>query len=152
MHVYQDLATELKEIDARLKVKVCMESIILALDTFFAETSNYPKGCGDVFKSHMEEFHPNYLLYHVPSTIRNMQDIVCQRAGPACMNLSFCTEFHYKKLREYQKQNEFQENMFIALSSLATTSMLRVFSIIDTSIVMSMGWFTSNSHKLSKHG
>ena len=85
-HISNDLASELKDIDARLRVKIRMDSIILGMDKYFAETANYPKGCGDAFKAHMEEYNPDYLLYHTPSTKGNKQDIVYKCAGPAYMN------------------------------------------------------------------
>jgi len=104
-HVSQDLALELKAIDARLWVKVRMDNIILSIDKCFAETANYPKGCGDTFKAHMEEYHPDHILYHVPNTKGNRQDIVCMCSGPTYMNRPFYIEFLDKKLRAFNKQN-----------------------------------------------
>ena len=114
-HVSKDLSSELREIDARLRVKVKMDAIILAMDKCFAVTVNYPKGCSDVFKVHIEEYHSDHILCHILSTKGNRQDIVCMCAGPACMNRPYCIEFLDEKLRAHNKQSILQENMFIIL-------------------------------------
>ena len=137
-HISKDLSAELKEIDARLRVKVKMDDIILAMDKCFADTANYPKGCGDAFKGHMEEYHSDHILHHIPSTKGNRQDIICMCAGPACMNRPYCIEFLDKKLRAHNKQSILQENMFILLSSASIATMFRLFSIMEISIVMPM--------------
>ena len=49
-HISKDLSAELKEIDARLRVKVKMDDIFLAIDKYFTDAFNYSKGCSDAFK------------------------------------------------------------------------------------------------------
>ena len=70
-YVSQDLASELKNIDSRLRIKLCMNSIILGMDKYFAEIANYPKGYGDSFKVYIEKYYPNYLLHYITSTKGN---------------------------------------------------------------------------------
>ena len=142
----------MKDIDSRLRVKVRVDSIILAIDKCFAETANYPKVCGDGFKARLEDRDPTHLLYHVLSTKGNRQDIVCKHAGPAHVNRTFCIEFLDKKLRAYNKQRMLQEKMFMSLSSLAVTTMFRTISVLDAAIMMPMRWFTGHSHTLGKYG
>ena len=151
-HVSRDLSSELREIDARLRVKVKMDAIILAMDKCFAVTANYPKGCGDAFQAHMEERHSDHILHHVPSTKGNRQDIVCMCAGPAYMNRPYYIEFLDKKLRACNKQSMLQENMFIILSSVSIATMFRLFSIMEIAIIMPMRWFAGNSDKLANYG
>ena len=151
-HLTKDLKEELNEIDSRLRVKLSMDRIMFSLNKLFCLTSNYPKGEGDAFKACMEECHPDNILYHVPNTKGNRQDIICTCAGPACMNRPLCIEYLDKRFRAHEKDNILEENMYILLSSLSTTAMFRLFSIIDLSIVMPMRWFAGNSHLLSEHG
>ena len=129
-----------------------MDAIALGMDKCFAETANCPKGCSETFKAHMEECDPDHLLYHVPSTKDNRQDVFCMCARPACMNRPYCIEFLDKKLRAHKKQKMFQDNVFVILSSLATTSMFRMLIITDMVIVMPTRWFAGNSHELEEHG
>ena len=151
-HISSDLSTELKDVEARLRVKVRVYSIILAMDKCFSETSNYPQGCRKAFKARIEECHSSHLLHNVPSTKRNWQDIVYKCAGLAHVNRTFCVEFLDKKLRAYNKQSMLQENMLILLSSLAVTTMFRNLSILDAAIVMPVRWFTGHSYTLGKYG
>ena len=151
-HVSKDLSAELKEIDARLRVKVKMDDIILAMGKCFAEPANYPKGCGNAFKGHVEEYHPDHILYHIPSTKGDRQDMICMCTGPACMNRLYCIEFLDKKLHACDKQSILQENMFILLSSLLIATMFRLFSVVEIAIAMPMCWFAGNSHKLANYG
>ena len=97
-YISRYLSAELKDIDARLRIKIKADSIILALHKCFAETENYVKGYGDAFKGHMKEFHPNRILHHAPTIKGNRQDVVCECEGPACTNRAFCIEFLDKKL------------------------------------------------------
>ena len=101
-HVSKDLGEELKDIDARLRVKMSVDSIVLATEKCFSETSNFPKDDGDDFKVHMEECYLGHLLCHIPSTKGNRQDIAFQSVGPAFMGIPFCTEFLDRKLRSHQ--------------------------------------------------
>ena len=151
-HLTKDLKEELNEIDSRLRVKLSMDRIMLSLNKLFCLTSNYPKGEGDAFKACMEEHHPDNILYHVPNTKGSRQDIICTCAGPACMNRRLCIECLDKRFRAHDKDNILEENMYILLSSLSTTSMFRLFSIIDLLIVLPMRWFSGNSHLLSEYG
>ena len=91
-HLSQDLKEELNEVDARLRLKINMDSIVFALNKLFCLTNNYPKGNGDAFKAHMEEYHPDNILYHVTNAKGNLQDIACTCACPACVNRPLYTE------------------------------------------------------------
>ena len=53
-HMSKDLGQELKDADAAFRVKMSMNSIVLAIDKCFSETSKCPNGDGDAFKTHME--------------------------------------------------------------------------------------------------
>ena len=66
-HASKDLSTELKEIDSRLRANVKMDDVFLAIDKYFPNAANYPKGCGDAFKGHIEEYHLDHILCYVPS-------------------------------------------------------------------------------------
>ena len=82
-----------------------MDDIFLAIVKCFADTANYPKGCADAFKGYMEEYHSDYILYHILSTKSNRQDIICMCAGPAHMNQPYYMEFLNKKLHACNKQS-----------------------------------------------
>jgi len=135
IHLSQDLKEELCEIDARLRVKLSMESTILVMNKLFSLTSNYSKGNGDAFRAYIEEYYPDYLLYYVSNTKGNRQDIICSYIGLGYIDTAVYIEYLDKRLRVYDMTNILEENMYTLLSSQAIVAMFYLFGIVDLSIV-----------------
>ena len=144
-----ELVDDLKEIDGCLRVKVHGGSIVRSTDKCFNLTSNYPKGDGDGFKGHMEEYHPSSLLFHVKNTKGNRQDIVMESAGPMFMNRIYYVEFLDKKLRSLRKSNILEENLFMLLSSVHIVALFRSFTMCFISVVLPVRWLAGKTHELS---
>lgn len=135
-HMKVELAEDLKEIDYHLHVDVDMGSIIRSVHKLFCLWNNYPKGDGDSFKSHMEEYHPEQLLRHVESTNGNRQDILTVCAGPIYFNARFCMEYLDKKLAALGKNNILEENVAIMLGSTNVLALLRAHAIYNEAITI----------------
>ena len=84
-----DLAEDLKEIDCHLRVKVDMCSIIPTTHEEFNVACNCPTGDGYVFKSFVEDYHPDHLLQHVESTNGIRQDMLKFCNGPIYFNTHY---------------------------------------------------------------
>ena len=104
-HHRLELKEELKEIDSRLRVTVNISAIVRSQDKLFSLTRNYPKGDGDAFHSHMEEYHPDSLLIPVLSMKENRQYVVMQCDSTTCINILYYVEFLDKRLRAHKKNN-----------------------------------------------
>ena len=143
-HSSQHLKEELNEVDARLRVKTSMDSIVFHWTNNFVLTSNYHKGNVNALKSRMEERHLDNLLCHAPNNKVKLQDVVYARAGPAHSNRPLYMEWSCKRLRAHEKVNMLEQNTHMVLSSQATAAMFRLFVTIETSLVMPMQWFAGN--------
>ena len=128
-----------------------MGSIIRSVYKLFCLWNNYPKGDGNLFKSHMEEYHPDQLLRHVESTNGNRQDIVTIYAGPIYFNIRFYMEYLDVKLAAHGKNNILEENVSIILGSTNVLALLRAHTIVNEAITIPMRWLTANCHKLAQY-
>ena len=134
-----------------------MAGIARAQDKLFNLTSNYPKGDGDAFRSHMEEYNPDALLIPVPSLKGNRQDIVMLCAAAIYMNRPYYIEYLDKRLKarnasKKKKSNILEENSWIVLSSLIVVACFRGLSIVHYAIIVPFRWLAGNSHTLSEYG
>lgn len=69
------LSEDLKEFYSNFRENSKMLTISQALDTLFILTSNYNQGDGDVFRVHIEEYHPYALLTSALSLKGNIKDV-----------------------------------------------------------------------------
>ena len=136
----EELASDLREIDGHLRVKIDGGSVIRSTDKCFNLSSNYPKGDGDGFRGYMEECHHSTLLFHVKNTKGNRQDIITESAGPIYMNRLHYVECLDKKLRSVGKSNMLEENLFMLFTSVHVVALMRSFSICFVSVVLPMRW------------
>ena len=151
-YLRKELEDDLRCIDSHLRVKVDFAMIIRAIDKCFNLSSNYPKGDGDAFRGHLEEYHSDAMLYAVKTTKGNRQDILCESAGPMYMNRPFHAEYLDKKLRSIGKSNILEENMFIICSSVHMVALCRVYSIVFLAVILPMRWMAGKSHELGQYG
>ena len=95
-----------------------MQSIARAQEKLFILTSNYPKGDGDTFRSHMEENYTDTLLMHVLSLKENRQDTIMKCSSAMQMSRSYYVEYLDRRSRAHKKINVSEENSLIILTSV----------------------------------
>ena len=66
-HFRLELSEDLGVIDSHLRAKININDIVRYQDKLLSLTRNHPKGDGDDFHTHTEEYHPDSLLIPVPS-------------------------------------------------------------------------------------
>ena len=106
------LAEDLKEIDYYLRTDIEMDSIIRLVHKLFCLQNNYPKGNGDLLKSHIEEYYSEQLLRYAERMNSNRQDILTICDGPIYFNTRFYMEYLDIKLAAHGKTNILEEIYF----------------------------------------
>ena len=122
-----------------------------SVDKCFNLTANYPKGDGDSFRGHMEEYHPTALLFHAKNTKGNRQDIITESAGPIYMNRMHYVECLDRQLRSLRKSNILEENVSVFLSSIHVVVLLRSHSTFFLLVVLPMRWLCMKTHELANY-
>ena len=147
-----ELHDDLENINKRLRGNVTMESVIKTTGRCVELTRIYHNGSSDLFVVFIEECHPRYSLIHVKDVKVNRQDVVCEVAGPTCMNRQYCVEFLAWCLKSEDKGSRLEENLFICVSSLPMVTIYRLMSIFYLTIFVTMRLISGNSHKLAEFG
>ena len=119
----------------------------MALDKEFSLTANYPKGSffsfvyscinyvfakgkGDVFKLWKKKPHLGFPLWNVDHVNGSRQDIFVTGAKCDHWNRAACIEFLDYLLRCKEKDNKLEQILFLVLSSLEMTGLLRSVCIM----------------------
>ena len=146
----EELHDSLANIDPRLRVTPCINSVLRAVDKEFSLCANYPKGHGELFCDWMHNHYPGVLLFHVERASGSRQDLAVEGAGALYWNRRYWIEFLDERLRT-PGDNILQENLFIILSSVEMTALARLCSIVHLSICLPLRWLAGNSHKLERY-
>jgi len=88
-YLNEQLASDLDNIDFRLRVSTMFECVLRAVDKEFSLPANYPKGHGDAFKFWLKQYHPSALLVPVTRTSGSRQDLACEGAAAVYWNRRF---------------------------------------------------------------
>ena len=80
------LASDLSNIDFRLRVSTMFDAVLRAVDKEFSLPANYPKGHGDMFLHWLRHHHPGALLVPVERTAGSRQDMAAERAAAVYWN------------------------------------------------------------------
>ena len=65
VHLKKQLKEDIENIDATSMAHLSAEIVISETSRCVGLTKNCAKGSGDMFKAHVEDNHPRYLLFHV---------------------------------------------------------------------------------------
>lgn len=80
------LASDLKEMDFRLRISTMFDAVLRAIDKEFSLPANYPKGHGDLFLHWLRLNHPGALLVPVQRTAGSRQDLAAEGAAAVYWN------------------------------------------------------------------
>ncbi len=141
----------LDNIDPHLRVSTSIEAVLRAVDKEFSLSANYAKGHGMVFKAWMELNYPKAQLLHVLRTSGSRQDVCVEGAGAVYWNRKYWIEFLDKELTGGRRSvgNLLQENLWVILSSMEMTALVRVNAIIHIAIAVPTRWLAGNCHTLA---
>jgi hypothetical protein len=150
------LQSSLDEIDPKLRVTAAMSANIRAINKEFSLSANYPKGHRKLFLEWIQEYHPSALLLHVERASGSRQDLCTEGSMAIYMNHQYYVEFVDNMLCKYRRKDNkpsiFQQNLFIALTSLEMITLSRLLSILHISVCMPFCWLAGKTHKLKDHG
>eukprot|EP00957_Ditylum_brightwellii_P062028 4707433-Ditylum_brightwellii.AAC.1 len=88
MSTYLDeiLRSDLDTINFHYKVSTLMDSFLLAINKEFSLPANYPKRCGDEFKTWLLKHHPGALCVPVTHAAGSRQDLAVEGAASVYWN------------------------------------------------------------------
>ena len=135
-----------------LRVGTNFDGVLRALEKFFGECSNYPKGKGDIFCHWMRDYHPGTHLMPVERASGSRQDLAVEGAGALYLNRPYYIEFLHECLSADDSGHILQENMFVVLSSVEMIAYARVCAILHIAICLPTRWLAGNCHKLAAYG
>ena len=124
------LACDLDVIDFRYHVSTMIDAVLRAVYKEFILPDNYPKVHVDEFNHWLKLNHSGALMVPTARTLESRQDLAVEGAAAVYWNRKYYVEF-LDEPPEAARDNMFQENLFIVLTSVEIIALCRLFAIFS---------------------
>ena len=107
-------------------------------------------GKGDIFRLRIKHY-PEFPLWHADHVFGSRQDDCANAVKCAFWNRPRHAEFLDELLRFKDVENKLEASIFVCLSSVKMTRMLRAMIIISIEISEQMHWLSACAYELAKY-